>query len=107
MLKILKYRLPPALFGLFKLSSRNNSTCLIQPQPSNTFTYNGSKIWNIAVKILAKNEDMTDIKIGPFKRKLKNCLLDIQNMYDSIEWYQKNFEIETALQIRIEQGHAN
>ena len=54
-------------------------------------------IWNTAAKILVKNDDILSIKIGPYKRMLKNCLLEVQNMYDDIEWYPNNFKIETAI----------
>ena len=96
-LKILKFRLPSQLFDLLNLSQRNNETNLILPTPSNDFIYKGSKLWNIAIKILAKNVDIVSIKIGAFKTKLKKCLLDIQNKYDGTEWCPYNFNLDTAL----------
>ena len=96
-LKILKLRLPTALYELFHLSSRNNGTFLITPAPSTDLIYKGSKIWNTAVKILAKQNSIYSIKIGHFKRNLKTCLLEIQKKFDEFEWYTKNFQIETAL----------
>ena len=102
-LKILKFRLPMSLYKLFQLSNRNNNTVLILPPKSPHLTYRASKIWNTAVKILAKNNDLLSLRIGPFKKNLRNCLLEIQNMYDKIEWYPQNFEIETALKTRIQQ----
>ena len=96
-LKILKLRLPTALYELFHLSSRNNGTFLITPAPSTDLIYKGSKIWNTAVKILAKQNSIYSIKIGHFKRNLKSCLLEIQKKFDEFEWYTKNFQIETAL----------
>ena len=52
--------------------------------------------------IVSKNDDIMSIKIGQFKRKLKSCLLEIQNRYDSAEWNQKNFEMETAIRTKID-----
>ena len=70
---------------------------LLHPSCSQQFISKGPKIWNTAVKTLAKNEDIYSLKIGTFKTKLKNCLLEIQNLYDNIEWYPNNFKIETAI----------
>ena len=96
MLKILKYEIPRSLYDIFNLSDRNSGTLLIPPSPSNSLAYKGPKIWNAAMKILAKESKLNMILEGTFKRKVKECLLDIQNKYDSIEWYEYNFTFETA-----------
>ena len=96
MLKILKYEIPRSLYDIFNLSDRNSGTLLIPPSPSISLAYKGPKIWNAAMKILAKDSKLNMILEGTFKRKVKECLLDIQNKYDSIEWYEYNFIFETA-----------
>ena len=96
-LKILKFRQPSSIFSLFNISTRNNGIYLLHPSYSHHFISTGSKIWNVAAKLLAKTEDIISLKIGPFKQKLKNCLLEIQNKYNNIEWYPNNFKIETAI----------
>ena len=60
----------------------------------NEFTYTSSKMWNIAMKILAKDESLIDIKLGTFKKRLKYCLLDMQNKFDDTEWYPGNLKLE-------------
>lgn len=97
MIRILKFNLPPPLFDLITLSQRNIGVRLILPNPSNDFLYKGSKLWNIVAKTSSKNEDLFSIKIGAFKTKLKKCLLDIQNKFDSTEWCSYNFNLDTAL----------
>ena len=96
MLKILKYKMPRPLYDMFTLSERNAGTLLILPLPSDSLAYKGPKIWNTAVKILAKDSDIPSIKVGSFKIKLKECLLDVQSKFDIVEWCQYNFMLETA-----------
>lgn len=97
MLKIIKFRLPISLYSSLELSQRNNSTTLILPPPSDHFIYRASKMWNIVVKIMAKDVDILSIKIGSFKKELKSVLLGIQNKFDATEWYPYNFRLETGL----------
>ena len=92
-LKILKFRLPMSLYTSLKLSHRNNRNILLLPSPTTHFIFKGSRIWNIAVKILAINNDLPSIKIGQFKDILKRCLLEMQNMYDDVEWYPKTLKL--------------
>ena len=96
-LKILKYRLPASLFGLLTLSHRNKGTILILPDHLECFAFKVSKMWNIVSKILMKTDSLVTIKVGAFKRKLKACLLSVQNKHDDEEWYPCNFNLSTAL----------
>ena len=93
-LKILKFHRPTSLYETYKLSQRNNSTLLILPPKTNHLTYISSRMWNTAVKALAKDCGLIDIKLGSFKRSLKNSLLEIQGKYDDIEWYPNNFSLD-------------
>ena len=94
--KMLKNRIPMSVFNKFSLSARNWENLLILPSTNTSnFIYMGSKLWNTAVKILAI-EYIQDIKIGPFKRKLKSCLLYIQNLHNSTDWCPQNFELSTG-----------
>ena len=83
------------LYNKYSLSQRNNSTLLILPHRSKQFTYISSRIWNAGMKHIANDVCMTDIKLGPFKRKLKTCLLEIQGRHDKIEWYPLNFKLDS------------
>ena len=94
-LKLLKFHHPTLLYNKYSLSQRNNSTLLILPHRSKQFTYISSRIWNAGMKHIANDVCMTDIKLGPFKRKLKTCLLEIQGRHDKIEWYPLNFKLDS------------
>ena len=96
-LKILKSRSPTALYNNFQYSRRNNGIYLITSSSTIDFTYNGSRKWNMITKILAKYDPIHSIKVSSFKRSVKLYLQKIQNMYNDLEWCEKNFELETAL----------
>ena len=93
-LKILKFRRPASLYETYQLSQRNNSTLLITPANTNSFTFISSRMWNIVMKFLERDSDLIDMKLGSFKRRLKNCLLEVQGKHDEIEWYPENFKID-------------
>ena len=44
-------------------------------------------IWNNCIKLIARSETLTTIKISKFKKDLKKTLLKIQNAFNSVEWY--------------------
>ena len=89
-LKILKFRRPHSLYITYQPSSRITSNILILPA-ANNFTHSSSRMWNIAVKSLAINIDLAEIKPGEFKRRLKNKLLEIQGKHDDKEWFPSNY----------------
>ena len=91
MLKILKHRTPILMYEKFKLSKRNNENRIILESYSNQFLFNGSQIWNSAMKAIAPNLAISNIVISIFKTKLKNYLLKIQSSLDPIEWLPQNF----------------
>ena len=99
MLKILKFRVPTRLHDEIKLSQRNNGTLIILPSPSNDFIYKGSKLWNMAIKLIAKTDDLFSIKFNSFKCKLKKVLISIQKKHDTCEWSPYNFKLDTALNL--------
>ena len=95
-LKILKFRTPVSIHSRLTISTRNWRNLLILPSTDfRNFIYMGCKLWNIAVKVLSLAY-IEDIKIGLFKRKLKECLLQIQNYHNITEWCPQNFELNTA-----------
>ena len=106
-LKILKFRSPMALYSNFRPSPRNNGIYLITSSSSMNFTYNGSRKWNMIIKILSISDPVCSIKVGSFKRCVKACLMKIQNMYDPQEWCDKNFELETAIQTKVREMYNN
>ena len=79
------------LYNLFEPSQRNSGLRLILPARSDEFAYNGSKLWNTATETLKIKNDLLTIKIGPYKAKLKTCLLNIQSKYGATEWHPYNF----------------
>ena len=96
-----------ALYSNFRPSPRNNGIYLITSSSSMNFTYNGSRKWNMIIKILSISDPVCSIKVGSFKRCVKACLMKIQNMYDPQEWYDKNFELETAIQTKVREMYNN
>ena len=52
--KIMKFRVPYSLYDLVNLSNRDTSNLIILPQPSPTFLYQSSKMWNALHKNLIK-----------------------------------------------------
>ena len=96
-LKIMKFRVPAQLYDEIKISPRNNGTLILLPAPSDNFIYKGSKLWNIASKIVAKGDDLFSIKVNSFKGKLKKVLLNLQSKYNPEEWVPYNFKLETAV----------
>ena len=44
-------------------------------------------IWNNCIKLIARSETLTTIKISKFKKDLKKTLLKIQNAFNNVEWY--------------------
>ena len=95
-IKILKYRTPISIYSLLNQSSRECSELLILPRNSNTFLYHASKIWNTALKniIVKSNKDISTLKLATFKLNFKECLLNMQNMSDPLEWIPDNFDIQ-------------
>ena len=87
-LKILKFRTPMPLYGLFELSDRKE-TYIITTSPSCNFVYKAGFIWN-AVRNTQQFSDFS-MKIGPFKTNLKNYLLSAQKTGDNTEWLSCNF----------------
>ena len=86
--KILKFRLPIALYGLFTTSERKD-TLLLTIRPTIQFVYKGGIIWNLCRQKL-KITDFSH-KIGPLKRSLKTQIGNHQSLGDSCEWEDWNF----------------
>ena len=101
-LKILQSRLPSCLFRCYTISSRNMENILLHRAGSYDYFHSSINIWNMFIKILAKNVEIPSIKIATFKKNLKNVLFTIQNAYDCVEWYPDNFSVETAIKLQRE-----
>ena len=76
-LKTIKSRTPQSLFQLYVISTRNNQLYLEAR----------ANIWNNCIKLIARSETLTTIKISKFKKDLKKTLLKIQNAFNNVEWY--------------------
>ena len=85
--KILKFRLPIALYGLFKISDRKD-TLLLTTSPSIQFVYKAGVIWNFCRQKL----NVLDFshKIGLMKTSLKNHILGCQSLGNPEEWEDRN-----------------
>ena len=90
--KILKYRTPTAMHGLFNISKRSNKdTFLLTPHPSDAFLHKASVIWNTVRQWL----DITDTSypLGSLKSQLKKIILAKQGTGDRWEWEDGNKQI--------------
>ena len=89
-LKTLKSRIPSCLYNLYTISTRNNQNLLLFTSRADTGLYISNRIncWNNCVKLIATSQKIHEIKISKFKCDLKKSLLEIQNSFDNIEWYQ-------------------
>ena len=89
-LKIMKYQQPTVLSNELKISNRNNKTLILLPnKPNPDFLYNGSLIWNRAIKIL-EVPTIHEISVGVFKAGLKKELHKRQQKGDSCIWTNEN-----------------
>ena len=91
MFKIFKLFLPKPLYELFNFSTRSHKNLYINThQPSDSFEYRMSVMWNEARKILTTTPD-SSTSISVVKNELKNLLLQNQTLGDEINWIEHNF----------------
>ena len=81
--KILKFRDPISMHGLFDLSQRKE-TLLMTPNPNSQFVYKASSIWNTSRQLLENND--FSYSISTLKSSLKDHILKIQKNGNEIEW---------------------
>jgi hypothetical protein len=86
--KIMKFRLPIGLYGLFNLSNRKD-TLLLTPSPTTQFVYRAAVIWNFCRQKLSILE--FSVSIGQLKGALRCEIHDIQSSGDPCEWEASNF----------------
>ena len=86
--KIMKYRLPIAIYSLFTRSKRKDSL-IITPAPSHNFTYKASWLWNL-FRNSESDLDFASTSCNSLKYKLNVSLVHAQNRYCS-EWHNDNF----------------
>ena len=86
--KIMKYRLPIAIYSLFTRSKRKDNL-IITPSPSHNFTYKASWLWN---QFQSKESDLDFARTScnSLKSRLNLSLLHAQNRYCT-EWHDDNF----------------
>ena len=86
-LKTIKSRTPQSLFQLYVISTRNNQLYLKARADDTLYIKSRVNIWNNCIKLIARSETLTTIKISKFKKDLKKTLLKIQNVFNNVEWY--------------------
>jgi len=86
--KIMKFRLPIGLYGLFNLSHRKD-TLLLTPSPTTQFVYRAAVIWNFCRQKLSILE--FSVSIGQLKGALRHEINNIQSSGDPCEWEASNF----------------
>ncbi len=93
--KIMKFRIPISLFSRINLSNRDTSNVIILQQPSDTFLYRASVMWNMVHKGLVEFEDGFATSLSLVKRRLKALILENQGLHDSKIWTDDNFKLKT------------
>ena len=86
--KIMKYRLPIAIYSLFTRSKRKDNL-IITPSPSHNFTYKASWLWN-QFRSNESDLDFARTSCNSLKSRLNLSLLHAQNRYCT-EWHDDNF----------------
>ena len=90
LLKIIKYQQPIVLSNKLKISTRNDKTLILLPKKSNAdFIFNGSLIWNLAIKIL-ETPTIHEISVEVFKGKLKQEVHKRLKIGDKFLWNNEN-----------------
>ena len=74
--KIMKFRVPYSLFEIINLSKRDTSNLIILSQPSPTFPYESSKMWNSVHKNIIKFDDGFSTSVSLVKQRLKFLILE-------------------------------
>ena len=92
--KIMKFRIPYSLFELINLSSRDTSNLIILSQPSLTFFYESSKMWNSVHKYIIRFYDGFATSISLVKQRLKAIILESQGLHDAKFWTPENFQLK-------------
>ena len=92
--KIMKFRVPYSLYDLVNLSNRDTSYLIILPQPSPTFLYESSKMWNALHKSLIKFDNGFSTSVSSVKHRTKAIILESQAMHDNQIWSPDNFLIK-------------
>ena len=90
LLKILKFRIPISLYSKFELSKRKD-TLILTPNPSTSFIYKASILWNSLKNKLGISDFC--VNVNSTRSKLKSLILSNQNSCDADEWSDYNFNI--------------
>ena len=86
--KIMKYRLPIAIYSLFTRSELRDNR-VNPPKPSHNFVYKSSSLWN-DFRDAGNRLDFANTSCNSLKSRLNLSLLDAQNRYCT-EWHKDNF----------------
>ena len=91
--KVLKFRTPIAMYSLFSCSYRKEMLLKLPPLPcsTNSYIFRVSKLWN-EIQSRLKLSDFS-VSYSATKTLLKKLIIDNQNSYDDLEWYDKNNEL--------------
>ena len=86
--KIMKYRLPIAIYTLFTRSKRKDNL-LITPTPSHNFTYKAPWLWN-QFRNTESDLDFGSSSCNLLKSSLNRSLQNAQNRHGT-DWHNENF----------------
>ena len=99
--KIIKLRMPISLYSLFKFnkSQRHKNNFKPSVQPSTSFVYQSSFIWNSCHKLSNINDGYIDFfsSILYVKIKLKEAFLKAQRLLDQVCWSIPNLDLSQVI----------
>ena len=92
MLKIIKLRIPIALYSLFTRSNRRENY-FITNSPSTSFIYQSSHMWNNCYRVSESTNIDFSSAGAKFKKIIKFALLSTQKLYENNIWCLSNYDI--------------
>ena len=92
MFKIIKLRIPIALYSLFTRSNRRENY-FITNSPSTSFIYQSSHMWNNCYRVSESTNIDFSSAVAKFKKIIKFALLSTQKLYENNIWCLSNYDI--------------
>ena len=92
MFKIIKLRIPIALYSLFTRSNRQENY-FITNSPSTSFIYQSSHMWNNCYRVSESTNIDFSSAVAKFKKIIKFALLSTQKLYENNIWCLSNYDI--------------
>ena len=92
MFKIIKLRIPIALYSIFTRSNRRENY-FITNTPSTSFINQSSHMWNKCYRVSESTNIDFSSAVARFKKIIKFALLSTQKLYETNIWCLSNYDI--------------